>query len=372
MNRIPFDQAEIDNATEVTNAQGRVTKTYAYPVTPKENYRALYARELPLWMPVGGDSSFITPRIDADNVARCFSFEANPTNEEERNEIAANGYKDKFGVTWVYIPQAGGSMVRPGAPTLTDANAWKDVIPFPDVDSWDWEGSKTANANYLNKTRFISVTILSGFFERLISWMDFEGAAMALIDDDQKDAVHAAFDALADVYIKMIDKFIWAYELDQLSFHDDWGSQRAPFFGVDTVKEMLVPYIKKVADYCQSRGVFFDLHSCGKNELLVPAMIDANVVSWSPQPMNDVRALREQYGDKLIFGGIPGFLPAVPFGGPPIEDDVAIAAAKQFVDTYCQPDAFVAKPFTGGGGGFGAPPIYTETMYIETRKAFNP
>ena len=370
MNRIQFDQAEIDNATEAPGMMGTTNKVFATPITPRENYRLLYDRKVPLWLPGMGDSSWFTPRVDPDNVARCFCFEANPTTEEERAEIAANGYKDKFGVTWVYVPQAGGSMVRPGAPTLEDANDWKSVIPFPDVDSWDWEGSKASNADHINKNRLINATILTGFYERLISWMDFEGAAMALVDEDQQDAVHAAFDALADVYIKMIDKFIWAYEIDQLSFHDDWGSQRAPFFGLGTVREMLVPYIKKVADYCRSRGVIFELHSCGKNEILVPAMIEAGVDVWSPQPMNDFNLLYDKYSDKIIIGGFPSDLPPFSPGAPPVDDDTAVAAAKRFVEKYCSYDTFLKKPILSGG--FGAPPAYSETLYRETRKAFNP
>ena len=371
MTRIPFDQAEIDNATEVPGMFGMMTRTFATPISARENYKLLYAREVPLWLPGSGDSSFFSPRIDDDNVARCFAFEANPVTEDERNEIAENGYKDKFGVTWIYVPSAGGSMVRPGAPTLTDVNDWKSVIPFPDVDSWEWSASKEANANYLSETRLRSATILTGFFERLISWMDFEGAAEALIDEDQQDAVLEAFDALADVYIKMVDKFIWAYDIDHLWFHDDWGSQRAPFFGLGTVRDMLVPAVKKVADYCHSRGVFFELHSCGKNEILVPAMIEANVDSWAPQPMNDFNMLYETYGDKIIISGISADLPPFAPGAPPVSDEVAIKAAEDFVAKYCQYDTFKNKPIIGGGG-WGAPPIFAETLYRETRKAFNP
>ena len=36
-------------------------------------------------------------------------------------------------------------------------------------------------------------------FERLISFMDFENAAVALIDDSQKDAVKS-FSSLCDLY----------------------------------------------------------------------------------------------------------------------------------------------------------------------------
>ena len=366
MSRIPFDQAEIDNAIEIPGTMGRVTRRFQTPISPKENYRMLYKREIPLWLPIGGDSMMMTPRIDPDNIARVFCFEANPLTPEEIDVVADEGYKDKFGVEWVYVRMANGSMVKPGNPILEDVNDWKEKITFPDVDSWDWEASKAANAEHVNTDRWISITILTGFFERLISFMDFDGAALALIDEDQKGAVHELFDALADVYIKMIDKFIWAYNIDILTFHDDWGSQRAPFFSLATVREMIVPHLKKVVDYCHSRGIFLDMHSCGKNELLVPAYIEAGCDSWSGQAINDRALIYEQYGGQLIVS-MDSDLRIVP--NQPVDVEEAKAAAKRFVDKFT-PD-YASKPVFASGA-FGAPPEYTETLYAESRKAFNP
>ena len=193
MSKVLFDPAEVENAETTTGLFGRPSRIYKTPVTPKENFRMVYERKVPHWLPISGDSLMMTPRIDADNVARAFCFEANPLSQEEMV-----GGTDKFGIEWVYVPVASGSMVVPGSPALTDANDWKK-IKFPDVDSWDWEGTKASNAEYTNTNKFLQVTILTGFFERLISFMDFEQAALALIDEDQQDAVHELFDALADL-----------------------------------------------------------------------------------------------------------------------------------------------------------------------------
>jgi hypothetical protein len=38
--------------------------------------------------------------------------------------------------------------------------------------------------------------------------MDFEGAILAMIDEDQKDAVNAFFEKLTDLYIKLYDKMM--------------------------------------------------------------------------------------------------------------------------------------------------------------------
>ena len=62
---------------------------------------------------------------------------------------------------------------------------------------------------------------------------------MAMIDEDQQDAVKDLYDKLADMYIKMIGHYIDQLGVQEVMFHDDWGSQRAPFFSLDVCREML-------------------------------------------------------------------------------------------------------------------------------------
>ena len=358
MANVPFNPAEIENPVEITGFKGAKYRRFKTPITPKENYRLVYEHKMPAWIPITGDVLSLIPRIDPDNVARCFVCEANPLKPEEKV-----GGLDKFGVEWVYVPEVGGSMVKPGHPILDDVNNWKTIIKFPDINTWDWEGSKAANADYVNTDRFISMTIMTGFFERLISFMDFENAIMALIDEDQKDAVHELFDALADLYIAMIDKYVDCYHLDALTLHDDWGSQRAPFFSLNTAREMIVPHIKKVSDFCHSKGVFFDLHSCGKNDLVVPGYIEAGVDSWTGQTLNDKENLYELYGDKIILGIEPDVRF---FGNKDVTPEMAKGAAERFVAKYAK--GFPYKPVLASG--LGAPADYVQTLYAESRKAF--
>jgi hypothetical protein len=355
MNRIPYDPSEV-NTTDtyppfIPGFPG--SKKFKTPVSPRENYEALYRHELPLWLPSGSDSSYLTPRFIADNVARAFALESDPMLAREPVPV-----KDIFGVEWIFVPAAGGSMVKPGDPILKDANDWPKAIHFPDVDSWDWEGSARANANYAGD-RALTFGILNGIYERLISFMDFENAAVALIDEDQKDAIHSLFDKLATMYDRIITHAKKYFNPLIINFHDDWGSQRSPFFSLATVREMILPYLKRVGDSIHRNGMYFDMHSCGKNELLVPAYIEAGCDSWSGQPMNDKAMLYEKYGDKIILG---------------IETDVEltmesstedyIQAAKRFVQKYGS--NFAKKPVLCSA--FAMNPAFSDTVYEESRK----
>ena len=178
---------------------------------------------------------------------------------------------------------------------------------------------------------------------------------MALIDEDQQDAVKELFDKLADMYIHFISKYREAIGVREVYFHDDWGSQRAPFFSVDTCIEMIVPAIRKIADWCHERDMIFQLHSCGKNELLVPAMIEAHVDIWWGQAMNDKAMLYEKYGDKIMLGID---VPPLPMDA---DHETIVKTAKEFVAKYTKYPAMAAA--------FMTPPGMMEEIYKQSRIA---
>lgn len=308
-------------------------KKYNSPITPRENYLRVLRREMPEWIPMSCDLVTFNPKILPDNISRGTVMEVDAL------EKGKEGGKDMFGIDWVFVPTVGGSMVKPGSPLLEDASEWREKVKFPNLDDYDWEGCAERNKGiYIDTDRATFTWIFTGMFERLISFMDMQNALIALVDEDQQDDVKELFSALCDFYDDLIDHYHRYFHVDVLHFHDDWGSQRASLFSLDTCREMLVPYIKRVVDSCHKRGIFFDFHSCGFNMDLVPAMIECGIDCWGGQPMNDFKALNEQYGDKLIIGVLtnPDRCP------DKLSEEEADRQAKAFLDTYAP--GFPEKP----------------------------
>lgn len=354
---IPFSEKELETNgfhMKLNSSPRPATPRYNTPITPAENFlRALRRDGTALWFPMVSDGLNVESRTNTDHIARAEIYDMGPVQPLEEK-----GGPDLFGIEWDFVPMVGGSMVRPGNPALEDANDWREVIRFPDVDALDWEGCKI-NAVLNGTEKLLGVTFQNGMFERLISFMGFEGAAMALVDEDQQDAVHELFDALADMYIRMIDKYCEILNVQSVTFHDDWGSQRAPFFSPEICREMIVPHIKKISDYCHSRNIMFNHHSCGFNQMLVPEMIAEGDDLWYPQAMNDMDYLVNTYGDRLVIGVTP----------PPVAEDSTDeeieAAARSFVAKYAP--SFKEKPIVVFA--MMAPLRYTEAIYRESRIA---
>lgn len=273
---------------------------YSTPVTPKENFRLALEGKQPYWLPDYFDITTLCPACYPDAIARGFVMGAEGM---QFMEDEAKGGPDAFGIDWEYVPMAGGSMVRPGKPYLNEISEWKEKIPMPDVDSWDWAGSAAANRELLAADDgLLEMWIFTGYFERLISFLDFENAAVAMIDEDYEEDVHELFDRLTEIYKKIARHYRDDFGCDVLYFHDDWGSQRAPFFSVDTCMDMIVPHLKELVEYVHSLGMLFEMHSCGKNEPLVPCYLEAGIDIWAPQEQNDTGKIMEAVGGKFMIG----------------------------------------------------------------------
>ncbi len=301
MKRIPFDQKELEAVGTIPASFPGLPPTpiYQYPISRKENFKLLLTGEKPLWIPHAQEILTLSPGCMPDNWARGTVDRPVPPDESEY------GGKDMFGVQWTYDPVSKGATVHPGSPTVKDLEHWEDYITFPDVDSWDWAASAAETAEMRSDGRLVKVTMYSCLFERLVSFVDMEEALVAMIDEDLQPAVHRLFDRLCDLYERLFAKFEEHFHADMVWFHDDWGTQRAPFFSLDTVNEMLLPYLKRCVDSAHRHGIIFEFHSCGFLEPLVPAVIEAGCDILHAQEVNDLRKLTEQYGDRLLVHNAP-------------------------------------------------------------------
>lgn len=234
------------------------------PVTPKENFKLFMENKPYYWI----------PNMNADYVPVC------PTIVPDTIACGYKGGIDTFGVEWIagtnpMLP----AIVKPGCPKMEDISEWHDLV-FPDVDSWDWEGL-AEQLKDLDHDQVILGIIYSGFFERLISLMDFEGAAIALVADPEETADF--MEALCDYNISIIEHYKKYFNVDAVTVHDDWGAQRAPFFSRDTLKEVILPSYKRMCDRAHELGVYVITHCCGCSESFVPEMISAGSDIWQLQ-----------------------------------------------------------------------------------------
>ena len=96
------------------------------PISYKENVLRAYAGKIPMWAPfASGDITRVMAYADPERVAR--------------SKGDGTPRTDGWGVDWIFVDVAGGAMVKPGAPLVTDINRWEEQVKsIPDPDTWDW------------------------------------------------------------------------------------------------------------------------------------------------------------------------------------------------------------------------------------------
>ena len=330
-----------EDELEVTGTLAGFMKPERYntPITPRENMLRLYQGKTPMWIPSPWEAASIKVDCDPENVAR-----------------SPSGGVDGYGGEWIFVKTAGGAMVKPGNPKVPDISEWEKYITVPDPETWDWAGAYEKQKDALaDPTLFTTVTFGSCLFERLIAVMDFENAAMALVDDDQKEGVHRFLRAVTDYrkkYYTLVKKW---FDPDGVNFNDDWGSQRAEFFSRETAAEMLVPYVKESVACAHDLGMYVDLHCCGFVEGFVPFFIEEGFNSWGGQPLNDKPKLKKQYPGKFVFTHSID----VPDDASDEEIDAAVA---KFMEEFGYDNR-------GFYGGFD--PRYRRKVYEASRKNYD-
>lgn len=302
------------------------------PISPKENMKRILKGKTPYWLPYGGmnteDIQCFHPRQVPDNYVSHLVLDGGDAACLYPSLVLNSSW---FDLEWEFMPVAGGATVHPGTPKVPDMSEWEKYISIPDLNALDWDAMKNDNAEYLNTNKFNMLNILSGPWERLISLMDMENAAISLIDEEQQEGIHRFFDQYCDFFDDYIGRVADCCNIDGVLVHDDWGHQNGPFFSRQTAEQMLLPYLKRIVASCHKRDLIYEQHSCGRNETFIDLYIEAGVNLYCPQDINDFDLLLEKSKDSQLIVGVP--IPMFDSDASP--EQIRVAAEKWFDHYKC-------------------------------------
>ena len=217
--------------------------------------------------------------------------------DNDRPAYGTSG-KDWFGVSWTYVDQVGGQTVSPNSYIMDEPAQWREKFIFPDLNSMDFTpGAEEAKAK-INPDLITGYVMQDGLFERLLSLCPVDEALSWLLEDP--DDAREFFEAMADYKIELLEKLHneWA-PFDMLINSDDWGTQQSTFISPRVYEELILPPMMRIADKVHEYGLYWDCHSCGKTETLVPYMVQLGFNFWEAQSMNDLKAVKAKYGNKI-------------------------------------------------------------------------
>ena len=271
----------------------------------RENMQLVWEHKLPEWVPAINIASqmLITPEL----------------NDRQLFQSGA----DWFGVKWAIDPDNVNLMTHAvtGDYVMDDISGWRNTIEFPPCRDLDWEmiGNRT-RAMWRKKPEIMGYAVGNiGAFERINTLMGFENGLCALYDDI--DAYADFVGAYAYYRIEQMEYIKKYMDPDFFMQHDDWGNQKNMFISPDLWRRVFKEPERLMAKACHDLGMYYMHHSCGYIEPIIGDLVEIGVDSWhSVQPMNDLPAIKERYGDKLIFAG--GVDPQVTDAPDAAEEDI--------------------------------------------------
>ena len=296
-------------------------------LTEKENILRMYRGEMPEYLPRFGMQ-----------MARCSYFP----------NVKTPGYHvDEFGVE--YIGKEGifdGTPIPyPGRFILHDIRRWRDDVRIPSLEGIDWERLAKEDTAHIDRSKQAFTMWYGKIFQKLTDFMGFTEGLCAMAEEPEE--VYALFDALCTYHEALIKELLYWYKPDAICIPDDTATARAPFISRQMYQEMVLPFHKRIADLVLDSGAFLEMHDCGKCDDFIEDWLDIGVVAWNPaQAMNDLRAVKEKYGRKLIICG--GWDNIGPVSEPDYPDDRLLEALREYVDTLAPGGGFVFSAMVNG------------------------
>ncbi len=266
---------------------------FDYPISPKENFQRVLRHENPMWVPMsltdfnhtlGGVLTGL-PDLRFDFTERC-------------------NWTDLFGCVWEWVPSASGSMLKPNqAPVLDDITEWEKKIVWPDLSEDRIKASceKYMNQPYYHPGKMNYYDFGQGCTERLVAVLGgYTEAMLALAEEPE--ACREFMAELSRFNCEMFDRTTKYFPTDMIMYHDDWGTERDSFFGERMMDEIIYEPSEIFFKHVKESGVSITFHTCGCVKRFVPHAISLGADFLQLQVRaNDIKAYKEQYGDKIGF-----------------------------------------------------------------------
>lgn len=264
-------------------------------------------------------------------------------------EIKPGFWLDDFGTIWDRTKNTDvGVMTNQ---LITPENVAEFKLPDPD-DPVRYEGfTEKIEAG---KDTFIIANFSMSLFERAFILAGMENILMGMLAD--KTFINVLFDRLLEWNLRVIEKFC-SFEIDAISFGDDFGQQDGLLIGPQLWGEFIKPRIREMYQATKSKGHYVFIHSCGQICELFDELIECGVDVYNPfQPeVMNVFEVKEKFGDRLSFYGGISTQKTLPFGTvTEVKDEVSrllevvgknggyIAAPAHKVPTDAKPENIAA------------------------------
>ena len=191
--------------------------------------------------------------------------------------------------------------------------------------------------------RFVICETFGGWCDIAGPWLGNAKFYMDIVANPSM--IHALFEKMTGVWMEKIDQLVEAAggNVDAVPVYNDLGSNLGGLYSNETVKEMVIPYIRRFNDHVEKVSDYhIILHSCGSVYQYIPDLIDAGVKILNPVQLGakdmEPEKLKMEFGKDLVFwGGAIDPQHTLAFGTP---EDVK-KETKQNIEAFKKDGGFI-------------------------------
>lgn len=122
----------------------------------------------------------------------------------------------------------------------------------------------------------------------------------------QPELAKVGFDLITELNIAKAKIYI-DEGVDAIMPGGDFSDSTGPMISPVSIREIFLPGMKRLSDFCHNAGIRVMSHNCGNNWKIMDILIEAGYECWqsiaSKTADMDLKRLKEKYGDQIAFWG---------------------------------------------------------------------
>jgi uroporphyrinogen decarboxylase len=202
----------------------------------------------------------------------------------------------------ISIPKRHGEWVEEGQGAIT---TWEEFekFPWPNPAQVDYSVFEYFDRHLNPEMRVFNVVEV---WEVVVGLFGFESLCYALYED--RNLVDAMFQKAGEFALKVAETVCDFNCYGAVYLADDLAFKTSMFMDPKTLRELVLPWHKRIADVAHAKGKLFFLHCCGDMYPLIDDYIDDIKIDAKhsfEEAVVPVTEVKKRYGDRLtILGGM--------------------------------------------------------------------
>jgi len=254
------------------------------------------------------------------------------------------------GIVWQGLPK---STTAP-PPTVGPIQTWEDFenYPWPQIQDVDFSAVEWFERNLPDD---IAMTAMTYLFQQIFSLIGFEPLCLKLYED--RDLVRAVIGKVGAFYLQVAETLCDFTRFGAINIGDDMGHKSSTLIRPDDLRELFMPWQRRIIGAAHARGKLGFFHVCGQVEAIMEDLIETVGIDARHSTQDVVEPIavsKARWGHRIaLLGGV--------------DVDVITRARPDQMGPYVREILEACVP--GGGFAFGVGNWVADTIPFENYMA---